>query len=447
MQIKTVLLLLAISITLFTGCLDQAAADLTVDELYGKASIAMSESNSTLYEANVMWDDGQFLIEKEVKGTATLTPAAYQKELKTQVDSVTDGLSVMSVEGGKYLVDGIVYSELAETTWLKAEENEHRNYLLPDEDPFGHILFLEGSSLEGAVSSKIGESFVLTFEEDSSELKEMLEKKLDEWIHAIYFEFIFDYGDELRNLVVTEADYEMVVDSDTYLPQSVSLSFKADFQLGNSQEELEHTASFIFLEYGNIENISVPGGITELAFPSSAVGWTDPNQPLKVFEERGFNFTIEYPLHWRYEIYDDFPGMVVLRGPEATIDYHTYLSLISLESVRIGGYYTDQDDVFDMVQGHYASIDGELLGYEKSLPFYVDETAHNMLFAAYACVYEDADGFSPFDEYVDYLEYVMIVDGADDFYYLITFSSPAARSDYYIELVDAMLDTLSWSSR
>ncbi len=447
MQNKVALLLLSISMLLFSGCLEQDAAEPAPDDLYREAAVAMSESNSCLYQANVVWSDGDLIVQKNVKGKATLTPTAYQKETKTQVDSITFGLSMASSEGGKYLVDGIVYTELAETTWVITEENDHRNYLLPDEDPFGHILFLKGSSLKDAQTSRSDESYILHFNENSPELNEMLEEKLEEWLYAIYFEYIFYDGDALGSLVVSEAEYELVVDSDTYLPQSVGLSFKADFQLGGNQEQLEYNAFFNFLEYGIIENISVPGEITELAFPASAVGRTDPDQPLQAFKGKNFNFTIDYPLHWRYEISNDICGAVVFRGPQATIDYHIFLQVISLASVRIDGFYANLDDVFDMVQGHYASIGGELIGYEESLPFYIEDATYDMLFAAYVCTYENADGFFSGNEYVDYREYVMIVDGEDDYYYLITFASPAAVIDDYIQLADAILDTFRLETR
>lgn len=440
---KLLLFLLIAGTACLAGCGGKTPAGPAPDKLYREVVSALTEANSCRYEAKLMWSDQYNEYGKTVKGKATLKPVAYKAAIRTEVTSISLGSLLTEVEGRKYLVGGSKFSEWTDTAWMRVEETSHGNYLLPDEDPFGHILFLEEESLQEALSEEVGEGYLLRFEEGSPALAAMLERKAENWLNALHFHDFYNDGYRVSNLAVSEADFEMTVDSATFLPQTVSLSFRADYQIGERNEEIEHSISFSFLEFGTIESISVPEEVMELSFPLSAVGSTDPDQPMKVFDQSGFGFTINYPLHWRYEITGDEPAAVIFRGPEDTIDYHTYLKIVTLPSASAGGSHADRHEVFDMVGTYYEAINSEMFVYEPNLQYEIDGKTHDYTFSAFHCIYDDLEIFPGGS---DYREYVMIIDRDGEFFYLITFATPGHSSNDYIVLGDAMLDSLRFTA-
>ncbi len=257
-----VLLLLVIVFSVFIlGCEDD---ELSVQEILDKSVEAVKEANSSVFEMETDQEIevagfDSMIMSTTATGKTIEEPMAAEINLQMQMDEMQMDMMI-------YLVDDIIYMSIPGLGWVREDITESENLAQSFEDPYEYFDMLEEAGTENFVMQKEGDYYLLTYEDETGALAELMKEQVREQMAAEL------YDDPEMDEYFGEVDfldfyYSIKINSNTFLPAENKIAFSMTIDMMGEKMFLEQDTVIRYLEFGTFDAITVPDEVIDQAVP------------------------------------------------------------------------------------------------------------------------------------------------------------------------------------
>ncbi len=271
-----VILLIAIALTVFNaGCGED---ELSVQEILAKTMEATDESNSSVFEMELHQKMDIVGLDSMIMET-TATGKMVEEPLATAIEMQID-MADMQMDMTMYMVDNIGYyymsipdvgwdMSIPDVGWVKIDLTENgileQQYqdLFEYQDPFEYYYMLQEIGTEKVDMERVGDYYLLTYEEDTGALAELMKEELLEQMSTELFDDP-EMTDAFEDVAFSDLHYSIKIDSNTFLPAENIIAFTITMEIMDETMYIEQDVIIKYLEYDTFDTITVPDeAITE----------------------------------------------------------------------------------------------------------------------------------------------------------------------------------------
>ncbi len=265
-----VILLIAITLTLFNGGCGED--ELSVQEILAKTMEATDESNSSAFEMELYQKMDIVGIDTIIMET-TATGKTVEEPLATAIEMQID-MADMQMAMTMYMVDniGYYYMSILDVGWVKIDLTENgpleQPYqdLFEYQDPFEYYYMLQEVGTEKVDMERVGDYYLLTYEEDAGALAELMKEELLEEMSTELFDDP-EMTDAFEDVAFSDLHYSIKIDSNTFLPAENNISFTITMEIMDETMYIEQDIIIKYLEYDTFDTITVPDEVITEAVP------------------------------------------------------------------------------------------------------------------------------------------------------------------------------------
>lgn len=150
----------------------------------------------------------------------------------------------------------------------------------------------------------------------------------------------------------------------------------------------------------------------------------------KVFQEKGFGYSIRYPADWIYTKSSSFT--VVFSGKEGTDAYYSTMSIQNIASTKIGGKYENIDSVIDNLKVQFGTSSQNVRIYDEKVFIYTTMDGIRLSGKEFKAEYTRQGG--------DFRQWVIVVPrSAGDIFHIWLYTSPVNQYNTYLKTAEVML--------
>ena len=256
------ILLLVIVFSVFSlGCEEE---ELSVQEILDKSVEATKEANSSVFEMETVQEvevPGFYTMTSKTaaKGKTIEEPMALEMEMQIEMDE-------MQIDMMIYLVDNIFYVSIPGLGWVKEDITESEHLAQTFEDPFEYFDMLEEAGTENVDMQKEGDYYLLTYDDHTGALAELMKEQVREQMAADLFEDP-EMDEFFGEVDFSDLYYSITIDSNTFLPSENRIAFTMTMEMMEEKMFIEQDTTIKYLEFGTFDAIIVPEEVINQAVP------------------------------------------------------------------------------------------------------------------------------------------------------------------------------------
>lgn len=258
-----VISLLVIVFTVFTpGCEEDHG--ISVQEVLDKSIEAIKEANSSVFEIETdqeinMPGFDSIAMRTFAAGKSIEDPMAAEIDMQIEMDEMQMDMTI-------YLVDDILYMSIPGLGWVKEDITEDRELAQAFEDPFEYFDMLKEADLDNFVMQKEGDYYLLTYEDETGELVELMKEQIREEMAYMFFNDP-DMDEFFGEVDFSDLYYSVRINSNTFLPAENRIAFTMTMEMMEEKIYIEQDTTIKYLEFGTFDTITVPDEVLDQAVP------------------------------------------------------------------------------------------------------------------------------------------------------------------------------------
>lgn len=253
------LVMLLVLALLVSGC---GVDGLSSEEVYTKALEAISNIDS--YTFTMEYDQsisipGVMDMQSQVSATgqAIEEPPAMNMDMVVEAEGMVFYMS-------SYLVDDVMYLYMDEFGWVWMSVEEELGLAQTFQDPADFMKLLKEVGMEKIEFSRDGNYYILDlFDESGTFMDAMMEEVMAQGGLDMFGGA--EVQELFRDMEFSDIRYKLAVDTETFLPAEVWLSYTATINFMNEEMIMEQDVHMTMDNYGTIDEIVVPQEVIDAA--------------------------------------------------------------------------------------------------------------------------------------------------------------------------------------